>query len=97
MAVRQLLRYAALRLKAVEVGVVSIERKRDLVSIKFRQNAAIDPAKLASFVSTNRGSQFLPDGTLKFMARNAGAQELLDRLDHLLQTLAEQKTSPSVA
>jgi hypothetical protein len=31
------------------------------------------------------------------MARNAGAQELLDRLDHLLQTLAEQKTSPSVA
>jgi transcription-repair coupling factor (superfamily II helicase) len=95
--VQQLLRYAALRMKAVEAGVISIERKRDLVSIKFRQDAPIDPVKLASFVSSHRGSQFLPDGTLKFMARNAGAQELLDQLDHLLQTLAEQKTSPSLA
>jgi transcription-repair coupling factor (superfamily II helicase) len=95
--VQQLLRYAGLRMKAIEAGVVSIERKRDLVSIKFRQDAPIDPVKLASFVSTHRGSQFLPDGTLKFMARNAGAQELLDQLDRLLQTLADQKTSPSVA
>jgi transcription-repair coupling factor (superfamily II helicase) len=96
-AVQQLLRYAALRMKAVEAGVISIERKRDLVSIKFRQDAPIDPVKLASFVSTHRGSQFLPDGTLRFMARNAGAQELLDQLDHVLQTLSEHKTSPSMA
>src|SRR6185312_3542754 len=70
LAVQQLLRYAALRMKAVGAGVISIERKRDLVSIKFRQDAPIDPVKLAGFVSIHRGSQFLPDGTLKFMARN---------------------------
>jgi transcription-repair coupling factor (superfamily II helicase) len=95
--VQQLLRYATLRMKAVDAGVVSIERKRDLVSIKFRHDAPIDPAKLATFVSMNRGSQFLPDGTLKFFARNVGAQELLDQLDQILLTLGEGKTSPSIA
>jgi len=97
LAVQQLLRYATLRMKAVDAGVVSIERKRDLVSIKFRHDAPIDPAKLATFVSMNRGSQFLPDGTLKFFARNVGAQELLDQLDQILLTLGEGKTSPSIA
>jgi len=97
LAVLQLLRYAALRMKAVDAGALTIERKRDLVSIKFRQDAPISPAKLATFVSTHRGSQFLPDGTLKFLARNAGAQELLDLLDQLLLNLSEGKTSPVVA
>jgi transcription-repair coupling factor (superfamily II helicase) len=83
-------------MKAVDAGVLTIERKRDLVSIKFRQDAPIDPVKLAAFVSSHRGSQFLPDGTLKFLAKNASAQELLDQLDHLLHTLSESKPSASV-
>src|SRR5215831_12386960 len=97
LAVQQLLRYAALRLRAVDAGVLAIERKRDLVSIKFRQDAPINPARLATFVSTHRGSQFLPDGTLRFLARNIGAQELLDQLDQLLLNLSEGKPSPSLA
>jgi transcription-repair coupling factor (superfamily II helicase) len=84
-------------MKAVDAGVLSIERKRDLVSIKFRPDAPIDPVKLATFVSSHRGSQFLPDGTLKFLAKNASAQDLLDQLDRLLQTLAEHKPAPSLA
>jgi transcription-repair coupling factor (superfamily II helicase) len=84
-----------LRMNAVQAGVTQIERKRDLVSIKFRLDAPIDPVKLAAFVASQRGSQFLPDGTLKILARNSGAQELLDRLDALLQTLLGQKPSPS--
>ena len=48
--VQQLLRYAALRLQAVMGGVTAIERKRDLVSVKFRQDAPVDPVKLAGFV-----------------------------------------------
>ncbi len=95
LAVQQLLRYATLRMNAVDAGVLTIERKRDLVSIKFRQDAPIHAEKLARFVSTHRGSQFLPDGTLKFLARNAGAQELLDQLDNLLLTLCEEKRSPT--
>src|SRR5436189_517615 len=49
--VQQLLRYAALRMQAVVAGVTGIERKRDLISVRFRPDAPIDPAKLASFVA----------------------------------------------
>jgi transcription-repair coupling factor (superfamily II helicase) len=94
--VQQLLRYAALRLQAVQAGVTGIERKRDLVSVRFRQDAPVDPARLASFVSSQRGAQFLPDGTLKFQAKGMGARELLEQLQTLLENLFE-KSSPSVA
>ncbi|HEX3738783.1 MAG TPA: transcription-repair coupling factor [Terriglobales bacterium] len=94
--VRQLLRYAALRLQAVQAGVTAIERKRDLVSVRFRQDAPVDPGKLASFVSSQRGAQFLPDGTLKFLAKGLDAKELLEQLQNLLGNLAEG-VLPSIA
>ena len=94
--VRQLLQYAALRLQAVQAGVTNVERKRDLVTIKFREDAPIDPGKLAAFVSSQRGAQFLPDGTLKFSAKALGAQELLEQIQNLLSQLAES-VSPSIA
>ena len=82
---------------AVEAGVTAIERKRDLISVKFRQDAPIDAAKLATFVSSQRGAQFLPDGTLKFTARDLGPRQLLEQLQSLLENLFEPKSSPSVA
>ncbi len=94
--VRQLLRYAALRLQAVLAGVTAIERKRDLVSVRFRQDAPVDPGKLASFVSSQRGAQFLPDGTLKFQAKGLDPKELLEQLQTLLSNLAEN-IQPSLA
>lgn len=94
--VQQLLRYAALRLQAVDAGVTGIERKRDLVSVKFRSDAPVDPVRLAKFVSSHRGSQFLPDGTLKFMAKNLGPQELLEQLQELLETLSEHRSAAPV-
>jgi transcription-repair coupling factor (superfamily II helicase) len=94
--VRQLLRYAALRLQAVQAGVTAIERKRDLVSVRFRQDAPVDPGKLASFVSSQRGAQFLPDGTLKFLAKGLDARELLEQLQTLLGNLSEN-VLPSIA
>jgi transcription-repair coupling factor (superfamily II helicase) len=87
-AVRNLLDYASLKLLAVRVGVNAIERKRDLVTIKFRQNAGIDPGKLARFVSSQRGAQFTPDGMLKFSLKATAAEEVLDHLETLLEKLA---------
>jgi transcription-repair coupling factor (superfamily II helicase) len=87
-AVRNLLEYATLKLLAVRVGATGIERKRDLVTIKFRQNAIIDPAKLAQFVSSQRGTQFSPDGMLKFSLNASAAQEVLRRLRSVLEQLA---------
>jgi len=87
-AVRNLLEYATLKLLAVRVGATGIERKRDLVTIKFRQNAIIDPAKLAQFVSSQRGTQFSPDGMLRFSLNASAAQEVLRRLRSVLEQLA---------
>ena len=89
-AVRNLLDYASLKLLAVRVGVNAIERKRDLVTIKFRQNAGIDPGKLARFVSLQRGAQFTPDGMLKFLLKATAAEDVLDHLESLLEKLAAE-------
>lgn len=87
-AVRNLLEYASLKLLCMKVGATVIDRKRDLVSIKFRQDAIVDPEKLARFVAAERGSQFSPDGTLKFTLKANGADEVLNRLRELLEDLA---------
>jgi len=95
-AVRNLLEYATLKLLAVRVGVTGIERKRDLVSIRFRQNAVIDPGRLARFVASQRGSQFSPDGTLKFSLKPGNAEEVLRHLKELLGELASQEASAQI-
>ncbi|HET7442990.1 MAG TPA: transcription-repair coupling factor [Terriglobales bacterium] len=87
-AVRNLLEYATLKLLCVAVGVTSIERKRDLVTVKFRQNATVDPERLARFVSSQRGNQFTPDGLLKFSLKVTAADQVLQQLKNLLEELA---------
>ncbi len=87
-AVKQLLEYAQLRLLCRQVGVTGIERKRDTVSVRFAQDAKIDPAKLAQFVAKERGAQFTPDGMLKFALKVAQPEEVLGRLEAWLKGLA---------
>jgi len=86
-AVRNLLEYAELKLVAVRVGVNSIERKREQVSIKFRQTAVVDPERLARFVASQRGTQFTPDGALKFVQKATAPEEVLSYLKTLLEEL----------
>jgi len=86
--VRNLLEYAALKLLAMRVGAIAIERKRELVSIRFRQNAEIDPGRLAKFVSSQGGAQFTPDGTLKYVSKAASPPEVLAQLRGLLEELS---------
>ena len=94
-AVRNLLQYAMLKLQAIRVGATAIDRKRDLVSIKFRPNAQIDAEKLARFVSSQRGAQFTPDGTLKFSLKVTHAQGVMTILQDLLQELGALATTAS--
>src|SRR3954468_10115311 len=88
-AVRNLMDYATLKLLAVRVGVIGVERKRDIVTIKFRQDAVIDPTKLAQFVSSQRGAQFTPDGMLKFSMKATMPEDVLRHLRTVLEELAE--------
>src|SRR5260370_32646109 len=63
-AVENLLRYAALRLQSKRIGVAGIDRKRDLVNIRFVADAKIDPQRLADFVAKRRCTRFVPAGIL---------------------------------
>ena len=89
-AVQNLLQYAALRMVSERVGVAQIERKRDQVSVRFTEKAAIDPGKLAKFVASNRGAQFTPAGVLKFNLRSTQPQDVLVSLREMLESLAEE-------
>ena len=91
--VSHLLEYANLKLLARGIGVIAIDRKRDVVNIKFTENAEVDPEKLARFVAQNRGAQFSPSGLLKFHLSYTGAEEVLFKL----RTLLEDLRAPKVA
>jgi transcription-repair coupling factor (superfamily II helicase) len=95
-AVRNLLDYASLKLLCMKVGVNAIERKRDFVTLKFRQDATVDPDQLARFVSTQRGAQFTPDGMLKFALKATAAEEVLRALRSVLEQLASAETGSGV-
>ena len=95
-AVCNLLDYASLKLLCMKVGVNAIERKRDFVTLKFRQDATVDPEQLARFVSTQRGAQFTPDGMLKFALKATAAEEVLSALRKVLEQLANAETASEV-
>jgi transcription-repair coupling factor (superfamily II helicase) len=95
-AVRNLLDYASLKLLCMRVGVNAIERKRDFVTLKFRQDATVDPEQLARFVSAQRGAQFTPDGMLKFALKATAAQDVLRSLRAVLEQLANAESTPEV-
>jgi len=95
-AVRNLLDYASLKLLCIRVGVVAIDRKRDAVTLKFRQNAAVDPEQLARFVSGQKDVHFTPDGRLRFTLKPTAAEEVLRALHTVLDQLSAEK-APSQA
>jgi transcription-repair coupling factor (superfamily II helicase) len=94
--VRNLLDYASLKLLCMRVGVNAIDRKRETVTFKFRQNAAVDPEHLARFVSAQRGAQFTPDGMLKFALKATAAEDVLRALRTVLEQLASAE-APAAA
>ena len=79
-AVRNLLEYAALKLLSQRIGVAQIERRREAVSIRFTEKAAVDPERLARFVAEEAGSQFTPAGILKFSLKEKQPEQVLVRL-----------------
>ena len=87
-AVQNLLEYAALKLLSQRIGVAQIERRRELVSIRFTEKASVDPERLARFVAEAPGSQFTPAGVLKFSLKEKQPDQVLVRLKSLLEQLA---------
>ena len=88
--VRYLLAAAALKLLCERVGVLTIDRKRDSITIKFTEEASIEPEKLARFVAQTRGAQFSPGGVLKFSLKSTQPEAIVDQLHGLLHELSAE-------
>ena len=88
--VRYLLAASALKLLCERVGVLAVDRKRDAVIVKFTEMAQIEPARLARFVSQNRGTQFSPGGVLKFTLKATQPEMIIDQLNGLLRELSAE-------
>jgi transcription-repair coupling factor (superfamily II helicase) len=88
--VRYLLSAAAVKLLCERVGVLAVDRKRDSVTIKFTEQARVDPERLARFVAASPGAQFSPGGTLKFRLQSTQPEEIIDQLNALLRELSPE-------
>ncbi len=88
--VRFLLAAAALKLVSERVGVLSVDRKRDAVTIKFTEQAAIDPERLLRFVGQTRGAQFSPGGVLRFSLKSTQAEAIIEQVTGLLRELGAE-------
>jgi transcription-repair coupling factor (superfamily II helicase) len=89
-AVQHLMHYVQLRLECQRLGVASIERKRDQVSVKFTQTAEADPQKIMQLVARHKGVVFTPQGILKFSLKAARPDEVLNGLRKILETLESE-------
>ena len=88
--VRYLLSAAALKLLCERVGVLTVDRRRDSVTVKFTEQASVDPEKLARFVAQARGAQFSPGGVLKFNLKSTQPESVIDQLQGLLHELSAE-------
>ena len=87
---RNLLAASSLKLLCERTGVLNIDRKRDTVTLKFSEQAAVDPERLAKFVAQTRGAQFTPGGVLKFTLKSTPADAVIEQLGGLLRELSAE-------
>src|SRR5205085_6888116 len=87
---RYLLGASALKLLCERVGVLNVDHKRDSVTIKFAEQATVDPDRLARFVAQTRGAQFTPGGVLKFNLKSTQPEAIIEQLSALLRELVAE-------
>ena len=87
-AVRNLLAYSALKTTAEKIGVEAIDRRHNLLNVKFHPGTRVDPARLMGIVSKTRGAQFTPAGVLLLpMEGLMAAADVLGFLSEKLEQL----------
>jgi transcription-repair coupling factor (superfamily II helicase) len=95
-AVRNLLQYSALKTLAEQLGIEAVERRHNVISVKFHAGTRVDPARLMNLVAQTRGAQFTPAGVLLLPTdgeTGAGAVlgPLFERLEKLRQPEAGRR------
>jgi transcription-repair coupling factor (superfamily II helicase) len=88
-AVRNLLEYSALKNLAERLAIEVVDRRHNLLNIKFHKETRVDPARLMNLVGRTRGAQFSPAGILLLPLDGlTGAGEILRHLSEKLEQLA---------
>lgn len=88
-AVRNLLEYSALKTLAEQIGVEAVDRRHNVLNIKFHQETRVDPARLMNIVGKTKGAQFTPAGVLllPLEANSGSAGDVLHFLGGKLEQL----------
>jgi len=58
------LQYSALKTVAEQIGIEAVDRRHNLLSIKFHKETRVDPTRLMTIVGKTKGAQFTPAGVL---------------------------------
>ena len=98
-AVRNLLKFSALKGSAQKLGIEAIDRRAGVLNVKFHKEAHIDPTRLMNLVTGTEGAQFTPAGVLRLPLDGAhDAGRLLDLLGSQLKQLqAEPRLAEPIA
>src|SRR5262249_51363613 len=80
MPVENLFSYARVRREAERLGIISIDRVGESLSIKLGAGAHVDPDNLLKFLAENKSATFSPAGVLKVKLDGAGDDLLADRV-----------------
>ena len=83
-----LLEYSALKTLAEQIGIEAVDRRHNLLNIKFHKETRVDPERLMRIVAKTRGAQFTPAGVLLLpLDGQTAAAEILRFLDDKLTEL----------
>jgi transcription-repair coupling factor (superfamily II helicase) len=86
-AIENLLEYARLRILGRALGVRSIDRKRNDVSIVFDSEARVDPERIVQLIERHADVAFMPPATLR--VEGVGARrDLVESIQGVLRELS---------
>jgi transcription-repair coupling factor (superfamily II helicase) len=87
-AVRNLLAYSALKTLAERIGVEAVDRRHNVLTVKFHRETRVDPGRLMRLVEKTRGAQFTPAGVLLLpLEGQSPAGDILRQLEEKLGQL----------
>ena len=88
-AVDNLFEYARLRREAERMGVISIDRSGESLSIKLGEKTKIEPERLIQFLGENETAKFTPGGILKLKTED-DQSDLFGFVRRILASLKER-------
>jgi transcription-repair coupling factor (superfamily II helicase) len=86
-AVENLLEYAGIKAAAEKLRIESVERRQEMVRVRFHPRTPVSPPRLVEFVRSVEGAGMEPSGTLHFPLRRKSGLRWLAELRKRLLTL----------